>query len=49
SNRNVLSTVRLGMEVLRHSGYAITRKDLLVAATILAQNLFKYGCALGKL
>jgi hypothetical protein len=48
-NRNVLSTVRLGMEVLRHSGYAITREDLLVAATMLAQNLFKHGCALGKL
>ncbi|MBE1804240.1 IS4-like element ISVsa5 family transposase, partial [Escherichia coli] len=26
-NRNVLSTVRLGMEVLRHSGYTITRED----------------------
>ncbi|HBI9872166.1 TPA: transposase, partial [Escherichia coli] len=39
-NRNVLSTVRLGMEVLRHSGYTITREDLLVAATLLAQNLF---------
>jgi hypothetical protein len=37
------------MEVLRHSDYAITREDLLVAATMLAQNLFKYGCALGKL
>nr|BAL43367.1 IS10 transposes [Photobacterium damselae subsp. damselae] len=48
-NRNVLSTVRLGMEVLRHSGYTITREDLLVAAILLAQNLFKHGCALGKL
>ncbi|HAS6055222.1 TPA: IS4 family transposase, partial [Vibrio vulnificus] len=48
-NRNVLSTVRLGMEVLRHSGYTITREDLLAAATLLAQNLFKHGCALGKL
>lgn len=28
-NRNVFSTVRLGMEVLRHSGYTITREDLL--------------------
>ncbi|MCS7453762.1 hypothetical protein NZ027_25575, partial [Escherichia coli] len=28
-NRNVLSTVRLGMEVLRHSGYTITREALL--------------------
>ncbi|MBN3516473.1 IS4 family transposase, partial [Vibrio neptunius] len=47
--RNVLSTVRLGMEVLRHSGYTITREDFLAAATQLAQNLFKHGCALGKL
>ncbi|MBT0502810.1 IS4 family transposase, partial [Morganella morganii subsp. morganii] len=46
-NRNVLSTVRLGMEVLRHSGYTITREDLL--ATLLAQNLFTHGYALGKL
>ena len=36
-NRNVLSTVRLGMEVLRHSGYTITREDSLVAATLLTQ------------
>ncbi|PMO63079.1 transposase [Vibrio breoganii] len=48
-NRNVLSTMCLGVEVLRHPGYAITRDDLLVAATMLAQNLFKHGCALGKL
>ncbi|MEZ9923750.1 transposase, partial [Vibrio breoganii] len=48
-NRNVFSTVRLGMEVLRHSGYTITREDLLAAATILAQNSFRYGCTLGKL
>ncbi|HGV3216098.1 TPA: IS4-like element ISVsa5 family transposase, partial [Escherichia coli] len=48
-NRNVLSTVRLGMEVLRHSGYTITREDLLVAAPLLAQNLFTHGYALGKL
>ncbi|MCY0741933.1 IS4-like element ISVsa5 family transposase [Escherichia coli] len=48
-NRNVLSTVRLGMEVLLHSGYTITREDLLVAATLLAQNLFTHGYALGKL
>ncbi|MCV3089886.1 hypothetical protein OHF35_00740, partial [Escherichia coli] len=40
---------RLGMEVLRHSGYTITREDLLVAATLLAQNLFTHGYALGKL
>ncbi|MDI7244279.1 hypothetical protein QML58_12730, partial [Providencia rettgeri] len=37
------------MEVLRHSGYTITREDLLVAATLLAQNLFTHGYALGKL
>ncbi|MEM8303069.1 IS4 family transposase, partial [Morganella morganii] len=42
-------TVRLGLEVLRHSGYTITREDLLVAATLLAQNLFTHGYALGKL
>ena len=48
-NRNVLSTVRLGMEVLRHSGYTITREDSLVAATLLTQNLFTHGYVLGKL
>ncbi|MZZ95583.1 hypothetical protein GUI32_24475, partial [Escherichia coli] len=32
-----------------HSGYTITREDLLVAATLLAQNLFTHGYALGKL
>ncbi|MEE9642359.1 hypothetical protein PQ616_23320, partial [Escherichia coli] len=41
--------VRLGMEVLRHSGYTITREDSLVAATLLTQNLFTHGYALGKL
>ncbi len=30
-------------------GYTITREDLLVAATLLAQNLFTHGYALGKL
>lgn len=29
--------------------YTITREDLLVAATLLAQNLFTHGYALGKL
>ncbi|HHL8697944.1 TPA: IS4 family transposase, partial [Escherichia coli] len=48
-NRNVLSTVRLGMEVLRHSGYTITREDSLVTATLLTQNLFTHGYVLGKL
>ncbi|MEF4314761.1 hypothetical protein U9911_23225, partial [Escherichia coli] len=47
--QNVLSTVRLGMEVLRHSGYTITREDSLVAATLLTQNLFTHGYVLGKL
>ncbi|EPA8679912.1 hypothetical protein ACQ7UT_005040, partial [Escherichia coli] len=41
--------VRLGMEVLRHSGYTITREDSLVAATLLTQNLFTHGYVLGKL
>ena len=48
-DRNVLSTVRLGLEVLRHSGYAIKREDMLISATVLAQDLLKHGCALGKL
>ncbi|MBL4537019.1 IS4 family transposase, partial [Actinobacillus pleuropneumoniae] len=48
-NRNVLSTARLGMELLRHPGYTINTEDLLVAATLLAQNLFTHGYALGKL
>ncbi|MDF4751083.1 hypothetical protein P3542_24995, partial [Vibrio parahaemolyticus] len=30
-------------------GYTITRDDLLVAATLLAQNLFTHGYVLGKL
>ncbi|HGB9924413.1 TPA: hypothetical protein ACIYY7_004941, partial [Escherichia coli] len=38
-----------GMEVLRHSGYTITREDSLVAATLLTQNLFTHGYVLGKL
>ncbi|MEF1336788.1 hypothetical protein REH81_08360, partial [Vibrio rotiferianus] len=33
----------------RHTGYPITREDLLVAANLLARNLFKHSCALGKL
>ena len=37
------------MEVLRHSGYTITREDSLVAATLLTQNLFTHGYVLGKL
>ena len=47
--RNVLSIVRLGMEVLRHSNYEISRSDLLAAAKIHAQNIINYGYALGKL
>ncbi|EEJ9912312.1 hypothetical protein GM98_16235 [Salmonella enterica subsp. enterica serovar Dublin] len=41
--------IRGFIRVLRHSGYTITREDLLVAATLLAQNLFTHGYALGKL
>ncbi|OZH85542.1 hypothetical protein CE497_25600, partial [Salmonella enterica subsp. enterica serovar Typhimurium] len=48
-NRNVLAAVRLGMEVLRDSGYTITREDLLVAAALLSQILFTPGYGLGKL
>lgn len=47
--RNVLSTVRLGMEVLRRTDYEITRQDMLDAAKLLAQNFTNYGYALGDL
>ncbi|MEM8307267.1 hypothetical protein Q4R92_06450, partial [Morganella morganii] len=33
----------------RHSGYTIPREDLLLAETLLAQNLFTLGYALGNL
>ncbi|MEM8309017.1 hypothetical protein Q4R92_15480, partial [Morganella morganii] len=32
-----------------HSGYTLPREDLLGAATLLAQNLFTHGYALGKI
>ena len=48
-NRNVLSTVRLGMEVLRRPDYEIITQHLLAAAVVLAQQLLKDGCALADL
>ena len=48
-NRNVLSTVRLGMEVLRRPDYEITTQDLFAAAVDLAELLLKVGYALGDL
>ncbi len=47
-NRNVLSTVRLGMEVLRRPDYEITIQHLL-AAVDLAEQLLKDGYALADL
>ncbi|MGG6394252.1 hypothetical protein ACQ5T0_07255, partial [Vibrio cholerae] len=49
ANWNVLSTVRLGMKVLWHSGYTTTRENLLAAVTMLGQSIFKHSWALGKL
>ncbi|EKF9485437.1 IS4 family transposase [Vibrio cholerae] len=48
-NRNVLSTVRLGMEVLRRPDYEITTQHLLAAAMALAELLLKDGYALADL
>ncbi|ASG03772.1 hypothetical protein CEJ46_07895 [Vibrio anguillarum] len=48
-NRNVLSTVRLGMEVLRRPDYEITTKYLLAAAMALAEQLLKDCYALADL
>ncbi|MCG6468298.1 IS4 family transposase, partial [Vibrio parahaemolyticus] len=45
-NRNVLSTIRLGMEVLRRPDYEITTQQLLAAAVVLATQLLKGGYAL---
>ncbi|MEM8385307.1 IS4 family transposase, partial [Morganella morganii] len=42
-------SVSRGIEDSRHSVYSITREDLLVAASLLAQNLFSHGYALVKL
>ena len=47
--RNVLSTVRLGMEVMRRSDYDISMQELLAAGVIFAQQLRRYGYALGDL
>ncbi|MDF4835313.1 transposase, partial [Vibrio parahaemolyticus] len=47
--RNVLSTVRLGMEVLRRSDYEITTLELLEAGAELTRQLHQYGYALGDL
>ncbi|MCF9726416.1 IS4 family transposase, partial [Vibrio parahaemolyticus] len=48
-NRNVLSTIRLGMEVLRRPDYGpdyeITTQQLLAAAVVLATQLLKGGYA----
>ncbi|MEP7698471.1 IS4 family transposase, partial [Vibrio parahaemolyticus] len=48
-NRNVLSTIRLGMEVLRRPDYEITTQQLLAAAVVLAKQLLKGGYALADL
>ncbi|OOF03810.1 IS4 family transposase, partial [Salinivibrio sp. MA427] len=48
-SRNVLSTVRLGMELLRRPDYEITTQDLLAAGVVLAQQLLKDGYALADL
>ncbi|MCE2597459.1 IS4 family transposase, partial [Motilimonas cestriensis] len=47
--RNVLSTVRLGLEVMRRPDYEVSTQELLAAGIIFAQQLRKYGCALGDL
>lgn len=47
--RNVLSTVRLGMEVLRRPDYEMTTQHLLAAAVVLAEQLLKHGYALADL
>ncbi|QPL55256.1 MULTISPECIES: IS4 family transposase [Vibrio] len=47
--RNVLSTVRLGMEVLRRSNYEITTLERLYAGAELTRQLHQYGYALGDL
>ncbi|WP_167669990.1 polysaccharide biosynthesis protein [Salinivibrio costicola] len=48
-SRNVLSTVRLGMELLRRPDYEITTQHLLAAGGVLAQQLLKDGYALADL
>ena len=46
---NVLSTVRLGMEVLRRPDYENTQNELLAAALIFTRQLLEYGYALADL
>lgn len=48
-NRNVLSTIRLGMEVLRRPDYEITTQQFLAAEVVLAKQLLKGGYALADL
>ena len=48
-NRNILSTVRLGMEVLRRADYKLTTQHLISAAVDLANQLLKCSYALGDL
>ncbi|MCH1921574.1 IS4 family transposase, partial [Shewanella sp. A3A] len=47
--RNVLSTVRLGMEVLRRPDYEMTTQHLFAAAVVLAEQILKNGYALADL
>ncbi|EGQ9765780.1 IS4 family transposase, partial [Vibrio alginolyticus] len=48
-NRNVLSTVRLGMEVLRRPDYEVTTQHFFTVAIDLAEQLLKDGYALADL
>jgi len=47
--RNVLSTVRLGMEVMRRPDYPICPQELLAAGVLLIKQLHQYNYALGDL
>lgn len=48
-HRTVLSTMRLGMEILRRSDYRITQQELLTAWVLFANQLLKHGYALADL
>ncbi len=48
-NRHILSTVRLGLEVLRRPDYKMTVQDLFAAVIELASQLLKGSYALGDL
>ncbi|WP_274803731.1 IS4 family transposase [Klebsiella pneumoniae] len=48
-HRTVLSTIRLGLEVLRRPDYQITEKELLAAWVLFANQLLKYGYAMADL